>query len=225
MRQLERAETSAALADEYGLLSEIIASLGTEELTTASACEGWTNKDLLFHLLLDAQRALVTFNTPGTGSPDKDFVTYWQGFIASDEGSRAHARFVRISAAAHQDPRQICTRWIGTAEAAVRSCMASDLSVVATQGHVLTIADFIATLVVEAAIHHLDLVQNLEAKPGPAESALTITTATLNGLLAAPRPSHWDDATYILKATGRRQLNERDRTALGDRAVAIPLFS
>jgi Mycothiol maleylpyruvate isomerase N-terminal domain len=225
MQGSDRAHTISAFADEYGLLNEIVASLRAEDLLASSGCEGWINADLLFHMLLDAQRALVTFNTPGIAEPDKDFVTYWQSFAASDEGSRSHARFVRISAAAHQDPMQICSRWIQTSEAAIRACRTSELDLVATQGHVLSIADFVATLVVEAAIHHLDLVKYLEGKPGPAPSAVAITTATLDGLLGKARPPHWDDETYILKATGRQALDARDRRELGAAADSIPVFS
>jgi uncharacterized protein (TIGR03083 family) len=225
MHELDPGGTTAAFADEYGQLNEIVASLTPEDLLAPSGCQGWINADLLLHMLLDAQRALVTFNTPAAGDPDKNFVTYWQGFVASDEGSRSHARFVRISAAAHQNPMQICSRWIQTSAAAIRACRSSDLDLVATQGHVLTMSDFVATLVVEAAIHHFDLAKYLQGKPGPAPSAVAITTATLDGLLGQARPPHWQDETYILKATGRQPLNERDRRELGATANSIPVFS
>jgi hypothetical protein len=225
MHGLDRADIISALADEYGVLNDIVSSLTAEDLLASSGCEGWINADLLFHMLLDAQRALVTVNTPGKDKPDEDFVTYWQGFVASDDGSRSHARFVRISAAAHQDPMQICSRWTQTSEAAIRACRTSELHLVATQGHVLSIADFVATLVVEAAIHHLDLVKFLEGQPEPAPSAVAITTATLDGLLGQARPPHWEDDTYILKATGRQPLDERDRAELGAAADSIPVFS
>jgi uncharacterized protein (TIGR03083 family) len=222
---LGRSDIIAAFVDEYSLLGEIVSSLTSDDLLEASGCRGWTNTDLLFHMLLDAQRALVTFNTPAGRDPDKDYVTYWQGFVASDEGSKSHARFVRISAAAHQDPSRICDRWIESSQAAIRSCATTDLDVVSTQGHVLTMIDFVATLVVEAAIHHLDLVKNLEERRGPAPSALSVTTATLDGLMAHARPAHWDDTTYLLKATGREPLNDPDRIALGGAANEIPVFS
>jgi hypothetical protein len=223
--ELDFSAIVGAFADEYGALNEIVAAFTSEDLLAPSGCQGWINADLLFHMLLDAQRALVTFNTPATGEADKDFVTYWQGFVASDEGSRAHARFVRISAAAHQDPLQICKRWVETSDAAIRSCRNSKLDLVATQGHVLTLADFVATLVVEAVIHHLDLVENLEGTPGPPHSAVSVTTVTLDGLLGRARPPHWDDKVYMLKATGRQPLDEDDRVELGATAGSIPVFS
>lgn len=78
---------------------------------------------------------------------------------------------------------------------------------------------------VEATVHHLDLVANLDGRPRPAPEAVAVTTATLDGLLAAPRPPHWDDLAYVRKTTGRAALTDDDRAALGDAAGRLPLFS
>lgn len=103
MPRMDHSEALEALVDEYGALDALITALDDEQLKLPSGCQGWSNKDLVFHLLLDAQRALVTFNSPAEGPPDRDFINYWNGFQASDESSHAHARFVRASAAAHVD--------------------------------------------------------------------------------------------------------------------------
>lgn len=225
MQQVDTSTAVGALAAEYGLLAKIITALGLTDLLQPSGCLGWTNADLIFHMLLDAQRALVTFNSPAIGPVDRDFVTYWNGFLATDESSQEHARFVRINAASHRDPIRICSRWAATAEAAIRRSQIANIDLVTTQGHILNIADFMATLVVEATIHHLDLVANLADRAAPAPDAVAITTMTIDGLLKAPRPVDWSDATYILKATGRAPLMEADRTALGSAADRIPIFS
>jgi uncharacterized protein (TIGR03083 family) len=225
MTSLSRSETTEALAAEYAALRGVISSLDEAQLEEASGCRGWTNADLIFHMLLDAQRALVAFNMPGDPPPDRDYVDYWKAWSAADPDAHAHARFVRISAAAHGDPKLICKRWLLTSEAAMSCCRGAEPDYIATQGHVLTVGDFIATLVVEAAIHHLDLVRNLEEKPGPAPAAVQVTTKTLDGLLDAPRPSQWDDISYLSKGTGRQPLTDGDRSVLGDRADRFPLFS
>ncbi len=100
-----------------------------------------------------------------------------------------------------------------------------DARFVSTQGHVLETADFVVTLVVEATIHHLDLVANLEGGADPAAAAVALTTTTLAGLLDAPRPGRWDDRPYLRKGTGREPLTEADHAALGPAASSIPLFS
>lgn len=170
--------------------------------------------------------ALVTFNSPAEGPANKDFVSYWNGFEAANEDAIAHARFVRISAAAHSDPKTIASRWRETTLAALRNARStSEVDFVTTQGHILSTPDFIATLVVEATIHHLDLVANLDTPSSPPAAALVITLTTLDGLLQGTRPGGWDEITYLLKATGREPLTQRDRVALGDAGSRLPLFS
>jgi hypothetical protein len=94
---------------------------------------------------------------------------------------------------------------------------------VRTQGHVLTVADLLSTLVVEAAVHHLDLVVRLD-RPGPAAEPLAEVRRVLAGLLGAPLPASWDDVTAARRSTGREELTAEDRAALGSRAAAFPLF-
>jgi hypothetical protein len=73
---------------------------------------------LLYHLLLDAQRALVSFATPAAGTADVDFISYWAPFRPGAEGYDAHARFVRRVAAAYSSDRVIVAQWRETAAAA-----------------------------------------------------------------------------------------------------------
>jgi chorismate synthase len=100
--------------------------------------------DVLFHTLLDAQRALVTFATPAAGEPDVDFVSYWEPFRPGEAGSAEHARFMRRIAACYACNREIARQWAETAAAAahVASALPDGLNV-ATQGHVLRIGDFL----------------------------------------------------------------------------------
>lgn len=217
-------ESVAALDAEYGALDELASGLTREELLDLSACRGWSRADLLFHMLLDAQRALVTLHSPVGGPADTDFVSYWRGFSASDERARAHARFVRLSVAASSDPGRIVSRWRETSAAARHAASVAADGFVTTQGHVLTTADFLATLVVEATIHHLDLVAGVDREP-PAAAGVALTTKTIDGLLGAARPLRWDDHTYLRKATGREPLDDDDRAALGDAAATLPVFS
>jgi hypothetical protein len=220
------AQAVEALTDQYQVFTTVVMSLAPAELLAPSGCREWSNAALVFHMLTDAQRALVTFSSPAAGPADTDFIDYWKGFQSSDEGSKAGARYVRLSAAAHPDPRKISSRWQETAKAAVRRAKeTAEIDFVTTQGHILATPDFIATLVVEATVHHLDLTASLSDKPAPASTAVSVTTRTLDGLLRVPRPQSWDDLTYILKATGRSDLNQSDESALREAAADFPLFS
>jgi Mycothiol maleylpyruvate isomerase N-terminal domain len=214
------------LAASYNAISRVGSRLDARDFLRVTRCVGWAVCDLLFHVLLDAQRALIAFATPAEGPADVDFVSYWEPFSSEDADSLAHARFVRISASAHSSPRHIASRWQQTALAAVHAADAAPADgFIARQGHVLTVPDFIKTLIVEAVIHYLDLVVDLPRVEAPDAAALSVVRATLDGLLGQPPPPQWDDATYALKATGREPLTDGERLDLGKLAGRLPVFS
>jgi uncharacterized protein (TIGR03083 family) len=221
---IDAGRTQQAMAAAYQAVTADLDRLTEPELARPSGCLGWTRADLLFHLLLDAQRALVTVATPAVGSADTDFVSYWTPFRPGAEGYDEHARFVRRGAAAYRSDLSIVARWTETAPAAVRAAAAlPPAAVVATQGHVLAAGDFLATLAVEATVHHLDLVAGDQALAGPSGLGLAVTRETLDGLLGPPAVAGWGDREYALKATGRAPLTEPDRARLGARADRFPL--
>ena len=207
-----------AVTDDAGKLAE-------DDLARPSGCRGWSRADLLFHLLLDAQRALVTFASPADGPADVDFISYWAPFRPGAEGYAAHARFVRRVASSYRSDLVIAAQWAETAAAATRAAatLPADAKV-ATQGHVLTAGDFLATLAVEATIHHLDLVAGDESLAGPSTDGLAAVRETLDGILTEPVPVGWADVGYALKATGRAELTAGDRVILGVLADRFPLL-
>jgi uncharacterized protein (TIGR03083 family) len=213
------------MAASYRAVTADLERLSEEDLARPSRCLGWTRADLLYHMLLDARRALVTFATPAAGTADVDFVSYWAPFRPGAEGYDAHARFVRRAASAYRSDLVIVAQWSETAAAAVyaASALPADAKL-ATQDHVLAAGDFLATLAVEATIHHLDLAAGDHALAGPSGPGLDITRETLDGILGQPVPASWDDVGYALKATGRAQLTAEDRARLGALADRFPLL-
>src|SRR5258705_497362 len=96
--------------------------------------------------------------------------------------------------------------WLGAETATAAAHAAATLPAeakVATQGHVLFAGDFMATLAVEATVHHLDLSAGDESLAGPSGPGLAVARETLDGVLGKPVPVGWDDVGYVLKATGR----------------------
>lgn len=219
----------SALDAAYAGITRVVADLDDRDLLLPSGCHGWSVTDLLFHVTLDAQRALVAFASPAAGTADVDSVSYWwsQPGSGDPEAALAHGQWVRRSAAAFAKPSGVVRQWTDTAPAAVHVArMADPDGCVATQGHVLTVPDFIATLVTEAAIHHLDLIASLPGAAEPAPEAVAVARSTLDGLAGPERlPPHWDEREALLKATGRADLTAADRRALGARAELFPLLA
>ncbi len=212
------------LRTAYGDVSAVLSSLRVEEGWEPTGCAGWTPVDLGFHLLSDARRALVALNTPADGPADTTAVDYWTAWRPPEPGDEEELWSTRVAASVHGGLAGIAGRYAETSAAAVVAAGRVDLDdLVGTQGRVLTVADFLSTLVVEAAVHHLDLVVRLD-RPGPAPEPLAEVRRVLGGLLGAPLPGSWDDVTAARRGTGREPLSAEDRAELGPRVRAFPLF-
>lgn len=216
-----------ALTQAYAGISSVVDALDDAGLQRTTRCHGWLVADLLLHVLGDAQRALVALASPVDGPADVDDVSYWRDFPGGDDEAAAHAWWVRRSAAAFDRPTGIVRLWRETAPAAVRAAASTNpQGYVTTQGHVLRVPDFLATLTTEAVVHHLDLIVDLPDAPPPGPLATGVAVATMDGLLSddAVRPVAWSDHDYLLKATGRVPLTDRDRLELGESAGWFPLL-
>jgi uncharacterized protein (TIGR03083 family) len=209
----------------YQAVTDDVKRLDDDQLARPSGCRRWSRGDLLFHMLLDAQRALVTFATPASGEADADFISYWAPFRPGAQGYAAHARFVRRVASSYRSDLVIAGLWAETAAAAIHAAAALPADVkLATQGHVLIAGDFLATLAVEATIHHLDLVTGDGRLAGPSGPGLAVARQTLDGTLGEPVPVGWGDVDYVLKATGRAGLTAGECAGLGVLATRFPLL-
>jgi hypothetical protein len=191
------------LARTYDATTAAVSGLDERDFARPTRAEGWDVRALLLHQLLDAQRALVALATPTTQPADVDGTTYWHAWHPDQgDGGAAHAAYVRRAAAAYDGAAGLVGQWRETASAAARACAAADPEDrVATQGHVITVADLASTLVVEATVHLLDL--TLHVPGGPPADALAHTRAVLESLYGGPLPAAWDHTEAVLRGTGR----------------------
>jgi hypothetical protein len=214
----------ALLRIAYDDLSSLLSSLEEIEGWQPTGCAGWTPVDLGFHLGGDARRALVALATPAAAPGDTDAVGYWTAWRPPAPGDDEELWSTRIAASTQGGLAGIAARYAETAAAVgVAAGRVDPAERVRTQGRVLTVADLLSTLVVEAAVHHLDLVAHL-SRPGPAEEPLAEVRRVLEGLAGGPLPARWDDATAARRSTGRERLTAADRLELGPAAAGFPLF-
>ncbi|WP_222265450.1 maleylpyruvate isomerase N-terminal domain-containing protein [Modestobacter marinus] len=215
---------TALLGIAYEDLSSLLSALTEDEGWQPTGCAGWTPVDLGFHLLGDARRALVALATPATAPADTDAVSYWTAWRPPSPGDDDELWSTRIAASTQGGLAAIAERYAETAAAVVVAAgRVGATDRVRTQGRVLTVADLLSTLVVEAAVHHLDLVAHLD-RPGPADEPLAEVRRVLEGLAPGPLPPRWDDVTAARRGTGRERLSAADRLELGPGAARFPLF-
>jgi uncharacterized protein (TIGR03083 family) len=225
VQAVDARDALSALADTYRAVTSAVAELSDDDWARPSRCHGWTVRDVVFHLLLDPQRALVAFASPTAEEPTTDLIAYWRPYRPGTEGAARHAEFVRRGAAAYARPALIADVWAETSEAALRAAASSPpAGRVETQHLVIAVPDFLATLTVEAALHHLDLTLQLDHAPAAPPAALEIVRTTLDGLLGRAAPVAWDAETYALKGTGRMELDDEDRGRLGALRERFPLL-
>lgn len=213
----------SALRIAYSDLATIVSSIDEQGAWRPTRCTGWVVRDLLLHLLGDAQRGLVALATPASGPADRDAVTYWQDTTTVADPESRELRNVRAVASAW-GLGNLTRTFVETTRAVVTLAgRAAPESLVATQDHVVRVDDLLVTLAVEAAVHHLDLVIDL-ARPGPRPEPLCLVRTTLDGLLGRPAPAEWPDERWALLGTGRVPPGGGERRFLGDATGRIPLI-
>jgi hypothetical protein len=222
--------SGAELVEEaYGALARVLGDCDEELSWAPTACLGWAVRDLAFHCLTDAQRALVALHTPTSQTPDRDAVTYWRDWSPDAVGAANGRRFVRVAASMFLKWDELRELYLDTSAAVTEAAAAAPPSrLVRTQGHVLTADDLARTLCVEATIHHLDLVDGLGHRlvdRGPTASGLAEVRRVLDGLVGHPVALGWTDGRYARVATGRARATPDEARSLGPVLDRFPLFS
>ncbi len=207
----------------YAELLDVLAAVDDDTAWLPTGCQGWSIRDLTFHLVGDARRALVALGTPADRPADTDAVSYWRGWQADTDSARTGQRTTRIMASCWSSVQPMVDLYTETARAVlVLAERADPAEVVATQGHAITVDDLLITLAIEARLHHVDLVARWPA-PGPSD--LAVVVRTLDRLLGPPAPLGWDGTRWAAVGTGRAAPDDAERAALGQAADRLPLFS
>ncbi|ANH40239.1 hypothetical protein I601_3840 [Nocardioides dokdonensis FR1436] len=209
----------SVLDASYEALLGVVATLNDDLGWQSTRCAGWTVRDLVHHLLSDAQRAVVALHTPASGPVDVDAVSYWKAWQPGTSDAEAGLRGTRIMASAWTSVAPIATAYLETAGAVLAAAREKDAdALVITQGHVITVDGLCRTLAVEATVHQLDLRLGEPSEPGLEE-----TRRVLDGLLGQVAPMA-DSTRYALVGTGREQLTDAEAHAFGPAAERLPLF-
>ncbi|GAA1386019.1 maleylpyruvate isomerase N-terminal domain-containing protein [Kitasatospora putterlickiae] len=201
--------------------------LAAEDFARPSGCAGWLVRDLVCHLVIDAQDVLITLATPSTAEPTRDAASYWRVADSPPDGEDPlDALTVRL-AAAYGDPALLRFHLDDVGSAAGRAAeLAAPGQRVATQGQVLTTGDYLDAYVLEWTLHHLDLVAHLPHVPRPPAEGLAAARRLLERVAAAPFPASFSDADALLVGTGRRAATPAERSvlaALGTLGPKLPL--
>ncbi|MFG2750302.1 maleylpyruvate isomerase N-terminal domain-containing protein [Streptomyces xanthophaeus] len=204
-----------------------VAELPDEDFARPSGCTGWLVRDLVCHLVIDAQDVLITLATPADGEPTRDAVTYWNVTGTAPAGDDPlDALTVRL-AAAYQEPWLLKFHLDDVGSAAGRAASLADPGLrVGTRDEVLTAADYLSAYVLEWTLHHLDLVMHLPHAAGPPAQGLARSREMLERIAGAAFPAAFTDEDALLVGTGRRAPTAAEKASLdarGTLAARLPL--
>ena len=130
---------------------------------------------------------------------DHDAASYWRGYPDADTVDPVDGiLWLRRVASAYTRPVRAVRHLEEVAKQAETAIRAMPECVVDFQGCRLRSGDFLATWVVELAVHQLDLVV-----AGPPSSGLAWARLTLEALAGTPLPAELDDTDAVLAGLGR----------------------
>nr|WSW68645.1 maleylpyruvate isomerase N-terminal domain-containing protein [Streptomyces sp. NBC_00995] len=209
----------------WAALRTAVAELPDEAFARPSGCTGWLVRDLVCHLVIDAQDVLITLATPAAAEPTRDAVTYWEVSTTPPTGDDPlDALTVRL-AAAYEEPWLLRFHLDDVGSAAGRAAALADPAArVGTRDEVFTVDAYLTTYVLEWTLHHLDLIAHLPDVSGPPPEGLARSRELLESIAEAAFPASLSDRDALLIGTGRRAPTVAETAELGSLAGRLPLF-
>ncbi|MFE7747030.1 maleylpyruvate isomerase N-terminal domain-containing protein [Nocardia sp. NPDC057455] len=207
----------------WAALRTAVGDLSDEDFAQPSGCTGWLVRDLVCHLIIDAQDILITLVTPVDAEPTRDAVTYWEVADTAPTGDHPLDALIVRLAAAYREPRLLKIHFEDVGSAAGRAAGLVDPGLrVGTRDEVLTAGDYLSAYVLESTLHHLDLIAHLPGAAEPPAEGLGRSREMLEKVAGAAFPSSFSDTDALLVGTGRRAPTDSERAELEELAARLP---
>jgi uncharacterized protein (TIGR03083 family) len=193
-----------ALAGEVEATMALLDGLQDAAWRQPTRLPGWDVLTLVAHIVGSLQVIDTYAATPIDEPPAITRTTYYRFDPAEvSPGVDARAR----AAAQGQTPETMRAALRAATTAAFDRLRATrETTIIPTRRGSMRCDDFLATRVVEAVIHGLDLRAAIGAPPTPTPAALRSAAAFLDAMLDGSRPPDLaDDVAFVEVATGRRR--------------------
>ena len=212
-------------ASSWAALRAAVAELSDEDFARPSGCAGWLVRDLVCHLVVDAQDVLITLVTPAETEPTRNALTYWEVAETPPTGDDPlDALTVRL-AAAYEEPGLLKFHLDDVGSAAGRAAgLADPAARVSTRDEVLTVGDYLSVYVLEWTLHHLDLIAHLPDAADPPAEGLARSREMVAEIAGAAFPASFAAKDALLVGTGRRAPTAAEKAELGELAAKFPVF-
>jgi uncharacterized protein (TIGR03083 family) len=196
-----------ALAAEADDLAGLLDGIPDAAWQQPTRLPGWDVTILVAHLARGLGRIAAYAATPLDIAPQRDRVSYFRydaAGMADDVTARAREA---AQGATPSSLRAALRAAVPAARAAITGL--APTTVIPSAIAPIALVEYVPTRLLEACVHGLDLRHALGAPLTPTPGVLASTAATLEGLLAAPRPAGLaDDVAFVEAATGRRAFDD-----------------
>lgn len=200
MRDLSFPHVEAAehLAHQVAEIVAAANSLTDWQLFAPSRCHGWSALDLIVHVRMGLEEMAIGAARVAD-EPSHDAASYWVGHPDDrDVDPVPHILWLRRVASAYGRPSAAVRHLEDVAGSATVAVRSKSEGTVEFQGKRMRSGDFLATWVVELAVHQLDLgIEHDEP------SGLEWTRRTLEAIAEADLPPELDDRSAVLVGLGR----------------------
>jgi len=205
-------------------LRTAVAELPDASFGQPSGCTGWLVRELVCHLVIDAQDVLITLVTPADTEPTRNAVTYWNVAETPAIDDPLAKLIVRL-ANAYEEPWLLKFHLDDLGSAAGRAAEMCDPALaVRTRDEVLTAGDYLSAYVLEWTLHHLDLIAYLPDVADPPAQGLVASRRMLEIIAGSAIPESFSDKDALLIGTGRRRPTEQESAHLGSLAAKLPVI-
>ncbi len=201
---IDLATAQPAFAEQVAAFLAAVEPLDDHQLFAASRCHGWAVLDVVVHVRAGLEEMLRGCTAPTEEPPTVDAASYWAAVDTGPADPVDGILWTRRTATAYTRPSRAVRHLRDAADAVLVATgrWADAGERLRFQGQVITTGDFLATWVVELAVHQLDLGRDLDV-PAPPPAALRLSRVTVEALLGGPLPEALPDREVLLLGTGR----------------------
>lgn len=202
-----------ALAEECAAIEQTLTEI-PDDAWAGPGLGDWSLHELATHLTRSMGRISV-YLAEGTqaASPEIDRFAYYRydpATVAPGVAERARREAAEIPVG------QVAEAFAATSRQAVEDARIRPADeLMPSPFGVIALGEYLATRVLEAVVHHIDVRRALDLPPSSTVEAARVTMELLEGLLGEPRPRNFGRNRFILAATGRWQVDDPRFPVLG----------
>lgn len=210
------------LTAEAAVLRRELATLPGPGWRAPTGCEPWSVRELFghIHVVLAWLPGMLDAAPPGPAEVGPRDYYRPDGRFAPGTNERRVA--LAVEHAAQRDDAALLADFVQLVDDLVVRCATEPpgRAVRTRHGDVMTLEDFLATRVVEVAVHGLDLALAVGREPWLTDAAAELVCDVLVGRVDPVLG--WDMVTFVLKVTGRVPVTDSEREALDQAGLFRP---